>query len=175
MRAVYTALAVAYVWSLPLLADIGFAKPAHSISGFIETPGATGALAVVTAAPLYNILQFEHTAHGTARKLTAAGFFVGFAGFLVFNVSAQPAAHYTFVALFALSFCAHAALRLRDIATVPGAVALVVGIAAFTAMAIMIAAQTSTIAFWATECVGFTALLLFTPLEQSKQKTQIGF
>jgi hypothetical protein len=166
MLYIWTLLAVLYIWLLPLLA--GFAvEDAHSISGFIETPGATGAMAVAVAAPFVNMLRFEQTLPtGRSRTLSMALFFAGFGGFLVFNVSDYAFAHYTSVLIFATSFCAHAVLRLRDVKSSAARALLIVGFTAFVTMAVMVAASVTSLAFWATECVGFSALLLFTPVEQ---------
>lgn len=52
-RLIFSLLGIIYVWSLPLLADIGFAqKNATSISGFIANPPATGGMAFVSFSPL---------------------------------------------------------------------------------------------------------------------------
>jgi len=180
---VVTLLGIAYPWSLYGLSLVGFAAPdKHSISGFISTPGATGAMAVATAGPIWIILNFERRireyrrlALGVTpvfgmRELSLATFLVGYAGFLISNVDKYSNLHYIFVALFIAGFIAHACVRFNDnrsdgLSDVAAKVTLVFGTLSFIALFVLVLVDIDTLAFWAIECVGFTMMLLFTPLE----------
>ena len=166
----FTLIGVLYPWFLPLLAEADFAaKGSKSISAFIETPAATAGMAVCTAGPIWLILKLEERlASGSTfslRRLSIYAFLLTYAGFLICNVSTYKDAHYTFVALFALSFSVHAFLRLHDLSSPGARLAVYMGGVAFTTMLFLLIAQVDSLAFWAVECFGFTMLLLFTPIE----------
>ena len=171
---VLTFVGVACPWFLPLLADYGFARAgATSISGFIETPAATAGMAVATAGPIWlmGILEADLQACCTnvrsqiVRSLSFATFLIGYAGFLISNVGSYPDAHYAFVAVFSVGFAWHAVLRYSDLRCALAQIVLVVGVVAFIAMIVLTALDVDSLWFWATECIGFTALLTFTPAE----------
>jgi hypothetical protein len=177
-----TLLGVAYVWTLPALASAGFARSgAHSISGFIETPGATGAMAVATAGPIALMVMLEATMRDAdccselklfARQSSFVMFLLGYGGFLSFNVNSYEMLHYGSVMLFALGFCIHAVQRHKDLGSSLAQAALVVGVIAFVAMIIMAYNDVTSMWFWATECIGFTMLLVFTPIEMHARKVR---
>ena len=65
-------LIIPYIWSLPLLSDIGFAeKDATSISGFIANAHATGAFAALSFNPL--ILMWEYQMYLLSKKIYSNG------------------------------------------------------------------------------------------------------
>ena len=60
-RILFSLLGIIYVWSLPLLAEIGFAqRNATSISGFIANPPATGAMAFISFTPLVLMWEYQY-------------------------------------------------------------------------------------------------------------------
>jgi peptidoglycan/LPS O-acetylase OafA/YrhL len=164
---------------------VGFSAPdKFSISGFIETPAATGAMAVATAGPVWIILEFERVCgelrpRGATRGVSLGMFLAGYAGFLVCNVDAYPDLHYGFVALFITGFVLHSYLRVCDnrgtsASDVAAKVVIAVGILAFLILgAMLIWEANDSLAFWAIECLGFTMLVLFTPLELIGARRQL--
>lgn len=189
---VLTFFGVAYPWILPVLAEIGFAKKgAESISGFIETPAATGGMAVATAGPIWLMYILEQKltdqnekrlewSHRLLRKFSFYVFLIGYGGFLIFNKTDYKNAHYAFVFLFSVFFFIHAVYRYCDIQSLPAQIVLLLGISAFCTMAGMIIIDFGSLWFWATECIGFSMLLLFTPIElytlrEGYQTSEIDF
>lgn len=180
----FTFFGVAYPWLLPALAETGFAQPgAKSISGFIETPAATGGMAVATAGPIWLMGKLEMYLNNlnsdrlswsqlVFRRLSFYLFLIGFGGFLIFNKTDYKMAHYAFVFIFSIFFFVHAVFRYSDLHSTAAQIVLILGILAFVGMAIMIAADVDTLWFWATECIGFSMLLLFTPIELQKLKSK---
>jgi hypothetical protein len=60
-KIVYSLTGIAYVWSLPFLAKVGFAeKNATSISGFIANAPATGAMAALSFAPITLMWSYQN-------------------------------------------------------------------------------------------------------------------
>lgn len=127
-----------------------------------------------TAGPIWLMIELEQKLRSeldltkTARTLRAASFatfLIGYAGFLICNVTKYETAHYVFVTTFALGFAVHAYLRYVDLNRGPAKMILVLGVLAFLTMLFMIIFEVNSLAFWGVECVGFTMLLLFTPVE----------
>ena len=59
-RFLFSTVGIVYVWSLPLLAYIGFAeKNSNSISAFISNPQATGAMAAVSFMPISLMWEYQ--------------------------------------------------------------------------------------------------------------------
>lgn len=133
---VLSAIGIAYISCLDVLSTVGFTQPGStSISAYIETPGATGAMAVATAPSLISMREMERylaqrmlylrigqrddsalslAMTMTLRTLTFWLFLVCYGGFLICNVSKYEFEHYVFVGLFAVAFLVHAVLRLVD-------------------------------------------------------------
>lgn len=131
-----SAIGIAYISCLDVLSTVGFTQPGStSISAYIETPGATGAMAVATAPSLISMREMERylaqrmlylrvgqrddsalslAMTMTLRTLTFWLFLVCYGGFLICNVSKYEFEHYVFVGLFAVAFLVHAVLRLVD-------------------------------------------------------------
>jgi hypothetical protein len=156
--------AIAYVWSMPLLGGL-VVKGSTSISAFISTPGATGAMAVAFTGPLLTMLELEKTAPTSfGRSASFAAFLAGFGAFLIFSVVDNEIPHYIAVSVFATGFVVHASYRAFETRSAAGKAILGVGVLAFVALPILVFLDTG-IYFWAVECIGFTAMVLFSPTE----------
>ena len=169
-RIILSTCGILYVWTLPLLAYYCFAEPdSTSISKFISNPPATGAMAAVSFMPLTLMWEYQDAVlSGTGTKwtrsllcgsLTAFQFFYGC--FLICTETYAPMwLHQTVVTLFGISFAAHGLLTMCTMSTSAYANAtLGVGILAFASLLFA-----KGLWFWACECVGFTSMLLFTPM-----------
>ena len=162
---------VFYVWSLPVLAEWGFAEPgATSISGFIANAPATGAMAAISFMPLTLMWEYQDSVLDTKGKgcltrnalhisLTTFQFFYGC--FLVCTETYAPMwLHQTTVTLFGLSFITHGLFTMHTVScSIYPNVMLMTGMAAF---ALLLCADGMW--FWACECVAFSSMLLYTPL-----------
>ena len=158
-----TLLAVVYPWSLPFLATLGFAEPsADSVSGYIANAHATGMMAAISGIPLYFIVRFQESIHDPTLFLIATQrvFLFGYAAFLVCTVTWAPTLHFVVVAAFCVAYVLHSAAVLQCYSSHAGRACLTVGAAAEVCLLFV-----EGHAFWAVECVGFAALVLFTPLE----------
>ena len=164
-------LAVVYVWTLPLLATYGFAeKGADSISNFIANAHATGAMAVCSFAPLQLLVEYqdmviENLQHTYPRwiKITQRMFLFFYGMFLICTSTYVPVLHTISVACFGISFILHSITILKKVQ--PSKICtliLMVGIIAFASLPFVPGMW-----FWALECVGFTAMVIFTPCEIS--------
>ena len=164
-------LIIPYIWSLPLLSNIGFAeKDATSISGFIANAHATGAFAALSFNPL--ILMWEYQMYLLSKKiyekyknilwitLTLYQFFYG--SFLTCTVNYVPEwLHTTTVVLFSTAFVSHSCIIMCYFPpTRLGYIDLLIGI---TGCSCLIFAEGMW--FWVFECIGFTSMILFTPIE----------
>ena len=59
-RLLSSLVGIIYVWSLPLLADLGFAQPGStSISKFIANAPATGAMAAISFIPMTLMWEYQ--------------------------------------------------------------------------------------------------------------------
>ena len=163
---------ILYIWCLPLLADIGFAeKNSNSISEFIANPPATGAMAAISFMPLVLMWDYQdiiinhYKKNDNIKKILdySINFFQFFYGmFLTCTYSFVPSwLHTTTVVLFGLSFIIHSILVLRYIQPffLAGFV-LCIGILAFFLLLFV-----QDMWFWACECIGLTAMILFTPID----------
>ena len=164
-------LGVVYVWSLPLLADIGFAESGStSISKFIANPPATGAMASISFIPL--TLMWEYQDYILSRDLYFFNkktwvaslflfqFFYGL--FLTCTDGIAPDwLHTTTVVLFGMSFICHSIIILLYIESrIISKVILGIGILSFLCLLFV-----KDMWFWVFECIGFTSMLIFTPME----------
>ena len=164
-------LGIAYVWSLPLLADIGFAESGStSISKFIANPPATGAMASISFIPL--TLMWEYQDYILSKDLyfnykktwvTSLVLFQFFYGlFLICTDGIAPDwLHTTTVVLFGTSFICHSVVILLYIESrVISKAILCIGILSFLCLLFV-----KDMWFWVFECVGFSSMLIFTPME----------
>ena len=141
-RLIASLLGVVYVWSLPLLADIGFAESGStSISKFIANPPATGAMASISFIPM--TLMWEYQDYILSRDiyfsnkkiwvttLVSFQFFYGL--FLICTDGIVPDwLHTTTVVLFGISFICHSVIILLYIESrVISKIVLGVGILSF--------------------------------------------
>ncbi len=165
-----------YVWFLPILSVIGFAEPnSTSISEFIANPPATGAMSAISFMPLTIMWEYQDFIitkqspgyNGLYYSISLFQFFYGC--FLICTESYAPLwLHATTVVLFGLGFIIHSVMILIYIETSKLArISLVIGILAFTSLLVV-----EGMWFWAMECVGFTSLLLFTPIEWYNMKIE---
>jgi len=170
-RLIASLLGVVYVWSLPLLADIGFAESGStSISKFIANPPATGAMASISFIPM--TLMWEYQDYILSRDiyfsnkkiwvttLVSFQFFYGL--FLICTDGIVPDwLHTTTVVLFGISFICHSVIILLYIESrVISKIVLGVGILSFLGLLMV-----DEMWFWTFECIGFSSMLIFTPLE----------
>ena len=136
-----------------------------------------------TAGPIWLMVELElllraelglSKSERMIRLASFAIFLTGYAGFLICNVTKYEVAHYVFVTTFAIGFAVHAYLRYVDLDRGPAKMLLVIGVLAFVTMLFMIIFEVDSLAFWGVECVGFTMLLLFTPVELHKRANGQG-
>lgn len=170
-RLIFSLAGIIYVWTLPLLADIGFTQPnSNSISQFIANPPATGAMAAISFIPM--TLMWEYQDYILNRDsylyiqkiwvgtLVSFQFFYGL--FLTCTDGIAPDwLHMTTVILFGTSFIIHSIIILWYIESKNiSKIVLVIGMLSFLGLIFV-----QGIWFWVLECVGFSSMLLFTPLE----------
>ena len=172
MRVFMSTCGIIYVWSLPLLALCGFSQPgSHSISAFIANPPATGAMAAVSFMPLTLMWEFQDSIIETHleknkikkklyRSLSIFQFFYG--SFLTCTETYAPGwLHATTVVLFGSSFAYHGIMTITSIqSNVYANSILFVGILSFLSLLFV-----NGMWFWAMECLGFTSMLLYTPMQ----------
>ena len=164
-------IGVVYVWSLPLLADIGFAESGStSISKFIANPPATGAMASVSFIPMTLMWEYQdyilsQDIYFNNKKIwvTTLILFQFFYGlFLTCTDGISPDwLHSTTVVLFGTSFICHSIIILLYIESrIISKVILGIGILSFLCLLFV-----KDMWFWVFECIGFTSMLIFTPME----------
>ena len=177
-RAWTCALGAAYVWSLPLLARAGFAqRGATTVSAFIANPPATGAMAALSFTSLalmweYQDLIVKSRADGrgwvySALARTLGAFQTFYGAFLVCTYGYVPTwLHTLTVVAFCASFLAHASVVTVFVQpSRPARALLAAGMGASGALLALTAARSYTLWYWFCECIGLTAIFLFTPLE----------
>ena len=170
-RLIFSLVGIVYVWSLPLLADFGFAQSGStSISQFIANPPATGAMAAISFIPMTLMWEYQdyilnRDGYLNIEKLwvgTLASFQFFYSLFLTCTDGIVPDwLHTTSVILFGLSFICHSVIILwyiesRNISKI----VLGIGILSFLGLTCAPGMW-----FWFLECVGFSSMVLFTPLE----------
>ena len=168
-RLIFSLLGIIYVWSLPLLADIGFAqKNATSISGFIANPPATGGMAFISFSPL--VLMWEYQDYVIKRNQerfelcywSLALFQLFYGIFLICTLGYVPEwLHVTSVSLFGCCMIIHYFLILTFMKIMRiTQIILLIGIISFAGLLFV-----DNMWIWGLECVSFTCMLLFTVLE----------
>lgn len=163
-----TGIGILYPWMLPSLAIWGFAeRGSDSVSEYIANAHATGAMAVATAGPLYWIVRFQETfvspetPHSRWLWTTQRLFLVCYGAFLINTVTWSPFVHFVVVGLFCVVFLLHAVAVVRCV--VPSWSATVcLGVGGIAFVSLLFAPGQW---FWAVECVGLSAMMLFTPIE----------
>ena len=171
-RSIATLCCICYVWSLPLLAKVGFAqKGQNSLSGFIANPQATGALAMVSFVPIVMMWEYQDIIINLRKKekniknklnYSISMFQLSYGLFLTCTDGFAPSwLHMTTVICFGTSCIIHSILILRYIEfTKISKMLLQLGIFTF-----LILPFVPGLYFWAIECVGFSIMMIFTPLE----------
>lgn len=103
-----------YVWVLPLLAKLGFARECDglprctdstigaSVSNFIATPQATGAMAAVFFWPLAHMWSHKGEIDGAQNFAVFLTFYIFFGMFLACPVTVYPSVHSVVVGIFCL-------------------------------------------------------------------------
>lgn len=169
-----TFLSVAFVWSLPLLASIGFAEiNSTSISQYISNAHATGAMAVTSYIPLVIIQNYQkffvnYVTESWFLKFSQVAFFIFYGSFLICTVTLNKYLHTIVVALFCISFIIHSIVLLAKVVNSRlSQIVLGIGILSFASL---LFAEGNW--FWFFECIGYTSMVFFTPIEieYSKQK-----
>ena len=161
-----------YVWSLPLLAHFGFAvKNSHSISQFISNPPATGAMASISFLPLVLMWEYQDfviskhvNKESIERKLylSLASFQLFYGLFLICTDGYVPdELHTCTVILFSFSFIYHAICVIFYVQ--PSKItSTILGIGILSFICLLFAKD---MWFWAFECIGFSSMLLYTPID----------
>lgn len=127
LRIVGTVIPVVYLWSLPLLAKLGFAntcpgfpKCDHegvSVSRYIDNTHGTGAMAAVFFFPSLHLwLNAEQVSEGSLVYPTLFLFQLGFGMFLICPISLDPNLHPWAVCLFCVSALVHYGVVLKHCA-----------------------------------------------------------
>lgn len=170
---------VLYVWALPLLARLGFAqRGAVTVSGFIANPPATGAMAAFSFSALVLMWEYQDfiikacCGDGVGwvydvLSRTLAVFQTAYGAFLVCTVGFVPSwLHTLAVTVFCAAFVVHAGVIVAFVVPSRGGRALLAaGVCSCLALVVFTITRTYTLWFWAAECVGLSAIFLFTPFE----------
>lgn len=160
--------AIIYIWSLPLLSQIGFAeKGATSISQFICNPQATGGLAAVSFIPLILMNEYQDmyiNENNIFLNRTLLFFEIMFGVFLCCPVNYAPELlHQLCVACFGISFILHSYYILYYIQF--SKIAKLLLYIADLSFIFLLCLDSSNIIYWFVECISFSCMLLFTPLD----------
>ena len=174
----YSLLGIVYVWSLPLLAEIGFAeKDSNSISGFIANAPATGAMAALSFAPItlmwvfqnhkMNQIDLDHNKRSHL-SITLSMYQIFYSMFLTCTETYTPEIlHMTSVVLFGISFIIHGWLTVIYLPVNKLAIfSLSIGNMSFISLLFL-----KGMWFWAGECISYSSMMLFTPLQMLDQLT----
>ncbi len=171
-RMLVSLFGIIYVWSLPFLAYIDFAeKGGSSISEFIANPPATGAMASISFVPFVIMWEFQdYTIYYSINKdyiknilyYSLTLFQLFYSLFLICTVGFAPNwLHTTSVVLFCLSFILHSIFILIFIRpSLLCSIILLIGIFSFVCLLFV-----TDMWFWVCECIGYSSMLLFTPIE----------
>ena len=180
-KIIMTGIGGIYIWSLPLLSQIGFAEPkSNSISGYIANPPATGAMSAVSFIPLTIIWEYQDMVienivtkkcsilwFSNSIYYSTAIFQVSYGTFLVSTYGyVKNWIHTLSVITFCLSFSLHSLLSLLySYSSIVTKTILAVGSLACVGLLIFMIFDISNMWFWALECVGITSMFIFTPVE----------
>ncbi len=172
VKIILSTVGILYIWSLPILSNLGFAsKNGNSISEFISTPQATGAMASISFMPLCLMWEYQDIYISHFKKnwpvnnilyKTLTLFQIFYSAFLICCVSYVPSwLHTSVVIVFCLSFLVHAFLICFYIE-----INLLTKFILFIGTSFFILLPFADgMYFWAFECIGFTSMLLFTPID----------
>ena len=173
MRIILSTCGILYVWSLPLLSIWGFAESnGHSISAFIANPPATGAMAAISFMPLTLMWEYQdavlNTYHYNNNQIknnlyySLCSYQIFYGCFLICTETYYPEwMHISTVSLFGASFLVHQLLTFCYInQSVYTKGLFCIGLLSFISLLFV-----KHMWFWAMECIGFTCMLLFTPMQ----------
>lgn len=170
-KIIWSMIGITYVWSLPLLAKIGFTEThSTSISEFIANPPATGAMAAISFMPLCLMWEYQDFIISKFKKnvgryqlyISLSIFQIFYGSFLICTVHYVPnKLHTAVVTIFGLSFLYHSYLINKYIQ--PNKITLFILIIGLLSFASLLCVKG--IWFWAMECIGFSSMLLFTPID----------
>ncbi len=175
---VYFVLPVAYTWSLPLLASVGFAVPfspakfpRRSISAYMSNARATGAMAAVMMPSFImmwvNVLNFYYT---KAIVASLALFQVGFSVMLVFTVTWNLRVHKFGVLLMSIGAFLYCFSMIKSARQhIAQTALLIVAIVCFGFMVLVAALNLKQMAgleryFYVAEVTGLAAIVANVPL-----------
>jgi hypothetical protein len=162
-KIVYSLTGIAYVWSLPFLAKVGFAeKNATSISGFIANAPATGAMAALSFAPITLMWSYQNYKFNklfllkrqiNILEISLSLYQFFYSMFLICSENYAPKSlHITSVICFGLSFIIHGWLTVKYLKS--------------NKLLLFV----KNMWFWAVECISYSCMLLFTPVMMLDQK-----
>ena len=159
---------IIYVWILPYLSKIGFAeKNATTISGFIANPQATGAMASVSFLPILLINEYQDLYIKENKDMlnkTLLFFEISYGIFLSFPVTyVSVEIHALSVICFGLSYLIHSYFILYHI-EFNKITKIILGIGS-SCFVLLLALNSNHIIYWFVECICFTCMLLFTPID----------
>ena len=158
---------VVFIWCLPLLGRCGFASDhGHTVSEFISTPQATGALASTLFVPLWTIFE-QDLPESRAWKLSqnAVAFFLCLT--LTLSIEFNSTAHTISFALLGTSLFFYA-FRVWVWLRCPTAAGVALVLAAASASVLIglhaVYGMQAGLILWAFECIAFSSILFFSPL-----------
>ena len=168
----FSIIGIFYVWTLPILAEFNFAeKNSHSISQFISNPQATGAMAAVSFYPISIMWEYQdmyikclrpELINNNFLDITITLFQISYGGFLICSVSYAPIwLHTTMVIIFCTSFIVHS-LYINHYINLNRVTKIILFIGC---MSFIFLPFQHGMWFWAFECIGFSSMLLFTPID----------
>lgn len=160
-------ISIIYVWILPYLSNIGFAeKNGTSISEFIANPQATGAMAAFTFLPiiLMNEYQDLYIDNKNILNITLLFFEISYGMFLSCPITyVSKFVHEFFVICFGISFIIHSYFILYH-EQFNKITKFVLGIGNLCFI-LLLSLNSNCIIYWFIECICFTCMILFTPID----------
>lgn len=162
-------VSIIYIWCLPLLSKIGFCEPdSTSISQFIANPQATGALGAVSFFPIILINEYQdiciNKENTKILNFTLIVFEIMYGLFLTCPVTYAPILLHQFcVGGFSLSFIIHSYYVLHYIQL--NKITQVLLCITSSTLLLLAFIDSNHMIYWLLECISFTGILLFTPID----------
>ena len=174
--------AVCYVWLLPLLSKIGFSESdSDSISAFIANPPATGAMAAISFIPLTLVWEYQDIVLENLPLIndcniiwlsntlyyTTAIYQVSYGSFLICTYGyVKSWVHSITVVCFCGSFIGHSLLTL-NYSTPSNVTKGILGVGSASGLILigLSILNISSMWFWFFECIGISAMFIYTPIE----------
>ena len=171
-RLFYSLIGIIYVWSLPLLSELGFSeKNSTSISQFISNPQATGAMSAISFIPLTLMWEYQdlylnifksNISNKYVIEYSLSLFQIFYSLFLIFSVSYAPMwLHTTVVIMFCISFIIHS-IYINHFISINLITKIILIIGCISFFCLLFAKG---MWFWVCECIGFSSMILFTPID----------